>query len=865
VDYTFQYCFSLTNITIPASTTNIGQNAIFFCPSLTAITVAAQNAFFSSVNGVLFDKSQTTLLQYPEGLNGSYTIPASVTSIGLNGFAWCASLTSVTIPASVTSIGDSAFQYCTSLTNASIANGVTSIGYEAFFECFSLTGLTIPGSVTNIGVGAFASCLGLTAFTVDATSSFYSSVDGVLFDKRQTTLIAYPGGLGGNYTVPNGVTSIGDSAFQFCTNLTSVTIPASVTTIGVAAFQVCLSLTNVAIGSGVTSVGDYSFAYCDHLANIYFSGNAPSFGMDVFEYDPTTLYYFLDATGWPSSEAYVWQVVQPLYTYTTNSGTITITGFTDAGSTVILPSTINGLPVTGIGDNAFFKSSVTSVTIPSTIASIGDLAFYGATNLTSLTIPGSVTNIGQFAFYGCTSLGSLTITGNSTSISDAAFYGCTSLTNLTLTEGVTSLGDLSFYGCTNLASLTIPESVTNIGDEAFGYCTSLTNVFFDGNAPVVGSSVFFSDNATVSYVLGATGFSFPFAGLPVVVENPYYYTTNAGAITILGLTQFVGDMTIPITINGLPVTCIADGAFAQNTVTGVTIPGSVTSIGAGAFGACYSLTNANIGNGVTSIGAGAFNATALTTVAIPGSVTNIGQGAFEYCSTLTAITVDSQNAFYTSVDGVLFDKSQMSLVEYPGGMAGSYVIPDTVTNIDVQAFASCTKLTSVTIPGSVTSIGPNEFDGCSGLTSLIIPGSITNLGYQAFHADQSLTSIFFKGNAPTADLSVFASFYASGYDPVTVYYLPGTTGWSNTFAGPRAVQWNPGISTGDGSFGIQNGQFGFNITNTADLSVVVEVCTNLVSLVWVPLTTNTLVNGVFYFSESFQTNTSGRYYGLGLP
>jgi hypothetical protein len=682
-----------------------------------------------------------------------------------------------------------------------------------------------------------------------------------------------------------------------CTNLTSVTIPGSVTNIGEDAFGGCFYLTNAIIGDGVTSVGDYAFSGCERLVNIYFSGNAPTFGMDVFWSgnfnDPVTLYYPLGTTGWPASGVYVWQVVRPLFNYTTNAGTIIITGFSEAGSTVILPSTINGIPVTRIGDEAFFQSSVANVLIPGTVTSIGDLAFYGSTNLTSLTIPGSVTNIGQFAFYGCTSLGSLTITGDttigygpgqippylanpattdaSTSIADAAFYGCTSLTNLTLTEGVVSLGDLSFYGCTSLASLTIPESVTNIGDGAFGYCTSLTNVFFDGNAPAVGSSAFFSDNATVSYVFGATGFTSPFAGLPVVVENPFCYTTNAGTIAIVGLNQAVVDMTIPATINGLPVTSIADNAFFQNqlcetTLTSVTIPGSVTSVGATAFEFCTVLTTVTIANGVTSIGGGAFSdCFSLASVTIPASVTNIGGDPFFYCSSLAAITVDTQNPFYSSLNGVLFDKAHATLLEYPAGVSGSYAVPDSVTSISAGAFGNCAELTGITIPTGVTSIGEGAFADCTSLTSVTIPASVTNIGGSAFEACLNLKNVFFTGNAPNADSSVFEAYNTYRPVPVTVYYLPGATGWSNSFAGHPALLWNPAIQIGDGNFGVQNGQFGFNITNAANLTVVVEVCTNLASPVWVPLATNTLANGVFHFSEPFQANSSGRFYGLGLP
>jgi len=254
-DYAFRSCPSLVSVTIPASVTSIGILAIGeFCTSLTAITVDAANAYYSSVDGVLFNKSQATLIQYPGGKSGSYTIPASVTSIGYGAFGWCPVLTSVTIPASVVSIGYSAFNACTSLTN-----------------------VTVPASVTSIGDEAFAQCHSLTAITVDAANAYYSSLDGVLFNKSQTTLIQYPGGKSGSYTIPASVTSIGYEAFWPNGSLTSVTVPASVTSIGDAAFSYTL------------------------LASVYFEGNAPTVGLNVFAGSDNVTVYRLDgATGWPT-------------------------------------------------------------------------------------------------------------------------------------------------------------------------------------------------------------------------------------------------------------------------------------------------------------------------------------------------------------------------------------------------------------------------------------------------------------------------------------------------------------------------------------------------------------------------------------
>ncbi len=210
-DYAFSGS-SITAVTIPNSVTNIGNFAFGYCFSLTNIMVDPLNSAFSSVDGVVFNQSQTTLVEYPGGKVGGYTIPNSVTSIGDGAFSG-SSLTSVTIPNGVTSLGAGAFSGCFSLTNITLGTGVTSIGDYAFEGCSGLTNVTIPNSVTSIGDYTFYFCTSLTNILVDPLNSAFSSVDGVLFNHNQTTLVEYPGGKFGGYTIPNSVTKIEAGAF----------------------------------------------------------------------------------------------------------------------------------------------------------------------------------------------------------------------------------------------------------------------------------------------------------------------------------------------------------------------------------------------------------------------------------------------------------------------------------------------------------------------------------------------------------------------------------------------------------------------------------------------------------------------------
>ena len=277
-------CWRLTGITLPASVTSIGTGAFANCGAMTAIMVEAANPAYSSLNGVLFDKTQATLVRMPGGWAGEYVVPDGVTHIGATAFTSIRSLTKVTLPASVSQIGNSAFyscftlavveveeanatyasldgvlfdktrttlvqcpsgkwghydipasvtslapsafDHCGCLTGVTIPNGVTRIPNGTFASCEWLTSMVIPNSVTSMGLYPFIDCSGLTAIEVDTANSAYRSMDGVLFNKEMTTLIQYPGGKEGSYVIPVSVNFIGNAAFAYCGRLTGVTIPA---------------------------------------------------------------------------------------------------------------------------------------------------------------------------------------------------------------------------------------------------------------------------------------------------------------------------------------------------------------------------------------------------------------------------------------------------------------------------------------------------------------------------------------------------------------------------------------------------------------------------------------------------------------
>lgn len=460
-------------------------------------------------------------------------------------------------------------------------------------------------------------------------------------------------------------------------------------------------------------------------------------------------------------------LVQAQFNFTTNTGTMTIAAYTGPGGSVTIPDTTNGLPVTSIGDLAFSSTSVTSVTIPDSVISIGNSAFEFCPNLTNVTIGNGVTHIGDFAFDN-SSLSSVTIPSSVTSIGEGAFSACNRLRTIAvdpLNSAYASVGGVFFnksqtalirYPSDLAGDYTIPDSVTNIGDYAFLHCTSLTSITIPNSVTAIGDDAFF---------------------------------------------------------------------FCKG-LSSVTIPDSVTSIGIYAFWWCTGLTNLTLGNNVTNIGAEAFiNCGGLTRVTIPNSVTSVGDSAFAACPGLTNV-----------------------------------IMGNGVTDIGNQAFYFCERLARVTIPESVTHIGDSAFSDTA-LTSVKIPKSVINIGIEAFASCRALAGVFFEGNAPDNLYSnVFSGDYAA-----TAYYLPGTTGWATTFAGLPTVLWNPLIDPRVAGFGLRTNPFGFTITGTANIPVVVEATTNLASPVWSSLLTINLTNGLIHFSDPEWTNFAVRFYRLRSP
>jgi hypothetical protein len=372
----------------------------------------------------------------------SVIIPNSVTTIGIEAFYGCTSLSYILIPNSVTSIDNGAFMRCTNLSSFTIPHSVITIGTSVFNYCSSLKSIIIPNSVTSIGNNIFGSC-NLTSIEVESGNNYYDSRNNcnAIIETASNTLITGCK----NSTIPNGVTSIGRSAFFGCSGLSSITIPNSVISIGSGAFEGTAWYNNQP--DGLVFAGNVAYKYKGEMPN-------------------NTRIVIKDGTLGIAEDAF------------SNCANL---------CSVTIPNS-----VITIGSRAFNQCfGLTSITIPNSVTSINNGTFFNCSGLETVIIPDGVTSIGDQVFYGCKSLTSVTIPNGVTSIGSGAFRDCIVLTSIIIPNGVTSISKNTFWGCSSIKEIVIPMSVTNINENAFSGCSNLLDFYcYAKNVPTTNEKAF---------------------------------------------------------------------------------------------------------------------------------------------------------------------------------------------------------------------------------------------------------------------------------------------------------------------------------------------------------------------------------------
>ncbi len=692
----------------------------------------------------------------------------------------------------VTRIADYAFENCESIESIIIPDSVTHINRYAFAYCENLESITIPDSVTIINARAFYGSPGIKSITVDSSNTTFHSDGNCLIKTARNTLIW--GCQNSIIPTDGSVTTIGDYAFSGCGNLESITIPNSVTTIGYYAFSGCSNLESITIPNSITTIESGAIDRCSSLTDIIFKGTKAQWDAvnKDSQWDINAVNYTIYCT-----DGIITPIQELAYTLINDGTEYEVSGIGSITSNnIVIPSTYKYLPVTRIGNQAFYTSlNLTSITIPSSITSIGykifsalDNDYDGVIDISSLEsiyfqgtkaqweaiikdeswdyytgdytvycTDGIITPVQELEYtlindgteYAVSGIGTVTATDiiipytyNNrpvTSIGEYAFHYCTSLTSITIPDSVTSIGSGAFYNCTSLDSITIPNSITTIGTGAIAQCSSLTDVFFKGTQEqwnLINKEPEWdidSDNYTI---YGTDGIIIPVQELEYTLINDgtEYEVSGIGSITS-------NDIVIPSTYDCRPVTRIATYAFTD----------------------CSNLKSVIISNGIKIIADYAFmNCTNLTDISIPGSVTDIYDHAFANCSKLASITIP---------DGL----ADIGYCSFRGCTSiESINIPESVTSLWYSAFVGCSNLESITVDpnntvyhasgncliktnsgeliacakngiiptdGSVTIISSGAFCDVLNIESISIPDTVTGIDFMAFDGCTSLTSI----------------------------------------------------------------------------------------------------------------------------
>ncbi len=806
----FYNCSGLTTVIIPAGVTYIGKDAFYLCPKVEVVYCNANPAtltwdesgcddfkpdgttiinvadaapwiakFTGKVNGTFIDKPYEPL---------TWNYDADTKTLTISGTA--------PIPSYENSDERPWKDYVEVVENIVIEDGVTSIGVDAFSYCASLTTVTIPASVTYIGSDAFYDCTKVEVVYCNADpeeltweegscddfkkdgstiihvadadpwiAKFTGEVHGIFSDKPYVPLTwNYDAGtktltFSGTEAIPSysdsddrpwfndfpeaekiviedGVLGIGRNAFYSYKDLTSVTIPNSVTNIGKYAFEDCTSLTSITIPASVTNISTHIFEYCNNLTTLTVDSE------------------------------------NPVYDSRNNCN-------------AIIETSSNTLVAGCVG-----------TTIPTGVTSIGDDAFYGCTGLMSISIPASVTSIGYYAFEECSSLMSVTVYSQDCTLGNGAFDGCniletiyvpsdlvdhyktawsdyagiivgfvggdcgatvtwklgsgvliisgtgamadyddpsaqpwkdyrSSITRVVIESGVTTIGKKAFAGCTGLTSVTVYAPDCTLGNGAFDGCNNLEAIYVPSDL--------------VDHYKTAENWS---AYASIIMEN----IISQGYCGAEGHEEDV-TWVLKNTSHNYTLTISGTGAMADyndsserpwdsyaNGIETIVIEDGVTSIGSSAFYDCASLTTVTIPSSVTSIGNYAFeNCSGLTTITIPASVTSIGYGVFASCNQLETMMVEAGNKVYDSRNScnAIIEKESNTLI---AGCKNT-IIPDDVTNIGNNAFEGCEGLTTVTIPAGVTYIGPDAFFYCTGITDVYCNADPTKLTWDEVGCD----------------------------------------------------------------------------------------------------------------------------------
>ena len=749
----FYECTNLTSITLPSTLETIEEGAIPLStvirsePGVYAHTWALEN-------GYTWQSTQQTAdpdFEITDGVLTKYT--------GAGG--------DVVIPEGVTSIGDQAFYSCAGLTSVVIPEGVASIGSSAFRFCSNLTSVTLPSTVKTFGQFVFSGCEKLSSIE-DQSGKCVKILDGVVYNADGTELVAVLTSAAGELRIAEGVTEIPANLFQGNRLITSVIFPEGLTTIGDYAFNYCTNLQTVQLPESLTTIGQFAFANCDHLSQLTLPGGLQVLGS-----------YAFSSTGLRSvtiSEG-ITEIGECAFSYCSKLQTVqlpeslTVIGSSAFSSCTSLSQLTLPEGLTKIGSSAFQScTNLSQITLPEGLQVLDSYAF-AYSGLRSVTLPGGLTSVGERVFASCQQLTSVTLKGMSAILPGGMFGGCTKLqevngedvktidgvvytadgfglvaalctasgsirleegialipygffqgneqiTEVVIPAGVSHIEMSAFMSCSNLTSVTLPESVTHIGVDAFSYCEKLTSINLPEGLVSVGEMAFTGCTSLRSITLpstltylgagafdGCTGLEEiqDLSGTLCKTENGIVYSADGTRIITI-LSTCTGDVQVA---DGVKV--IEAAAFAgHNGITSIVLPESVEQVLGEAFARCSALQSVVLPENLDFVGERLFtNCSSLTSVRLPSNLERLPESTFEGCRELTDISLPAS----LKTIGMYAFRDCESLREI--------TLPEGLQTIEIGTFLDCTGLTSATLPASLESLQTGVFGGCTGLQEL---------------------------------------------------------------------------------------------------------------------------------------------------
>ena len=657
-DHAFSECIYLASINIPSSVTEIGSYAFFNCKNLKSIDIPIA---ISEIGEYAF--AHCTNLSF-------IVIPESIKTINNNTFENCANISFVSLPSCLQRIGKYVFRGCKSLNSVVIPDTVEYIGDRIFENCEALSSVELPQFIKEMGCNIFMSCFKLRQ--IACTSPKFEFDRGlVIFDKK---LVSCVNKSDINIIIPKHVTSIGDYAFDGCTNLTSIILPYGITFIGYSSFTNCTNLEIIRFPISLHNVNERIFEGCRNIKSI----QIPLGSLEAFK----TL--FDDAS---KREEIVSQC--PILRYEFNSA------FIDK----LIEKDFVEVDKYEVEYNSNFTKLLS---IPK--------------SLTTYKVKEGTKCIGEKAAIECKKLEEIILPSSLIEIERGAFKGCKSLSTINLPNGVLAIGVGAFSLCTSLSMINIPDSTLNIGDGAFYHTKGLKKIYSkdmssDGNCLI-------NNGHLIICITHSTHLVIP-SEVSVIGSGAFQQCSNLQTIEI------------PDSVKEIKYAAFAN---CRNLIK-IELPKTIKKIPQNAFSNCYNLKSVLIPESVTSIEHCAFSGcVCLEKVHIPQNVTTVGDGIFSGCFRLQHISsslISSDGIFLINQGQLKCCLSNESKIIIPNGITKickeafsnnnlieSIVIPETVCFIGKSAFAGCHNLKHINIPSSVKQIESGAFCGCESLENI---------------------------------------------------------------------------------------------------------------------------------------------------